>query len=213
MGQVSRTWSFSGPNNLLRPDGISIYGIMLNFAAVAVQLAALDIAHVAASQTGFGIAGIVGRIASGWLLDRFPGYLVALVTTLLSFVSLSLFAISNSFALFAIAATLLGVCSGSESNFMPFFAGKQFGLRSVSKVLGWFMFAFFAGAMAGPAVFAEAGGALRSYAPVLWALAAIQVVVIWLYWSMRAFNEYDHGAEVSKERRDVRIEMSQADSL
>lgn len=206
--EILKTWVFWALIACFALSGFTFYAIILNIGAVVAQIAAMDIGHVAIMQTVLGLSAIPGRIASGYFLDRMRGYLVAVSVTLLTVVALLLYVISRSFASFTIAALLLGFSGGSENNLMPFFAGRIFGLKSVSKVYGWFLLSFFVGALIGPMAFAEVGALLHSYLPGLWGLAAIQIIITWLFYSMRSWRDHDENTNAKANDPNFQIQTA-----
>jgi len=59
---------------------------------------------------------------------------------------------------------------------MPFLAARHFGARGVSRIFGWFLFAFFLGASVGPVAFAQLTAVYNGSATPLLMLAALQIL-------------------------------------
>ncbi len=118
-----------------------------------------------------GGSSLLGRIAVGWLLDRFFGARVALVVNLTTAAGIFLLARANSFAAGCLAAALVGVGAGGEAAITPYLLTRYFGLRAFSTLYGltWTFYAA-AGAI-GPVLLGRSFDLTGSYASLLVALA------------------------------------------
>lgn len=119
---------------------------------------------------------LLGRLVTGYLLDRYSGPRVSfllLVGVAAGIVVLSK-AASTSGAL--IAAALIGLGLGGEADVTPYLLTRYFGLRSFSTLYGltWTAYAF-AGA-AGPVIMGRVFDATGSYEPLLLILS-VQTLV------------------------------------
>jgi sugar phosphate permease len=182
LGQIIRRpvfWTLSVAFSII---GFSAYSIGANLAPIFAELAGLDLGKVAQLQSLLGICVIPGRLLTGMALDRFPAHVVAIIVVALNALALALLVSFSDFTIFLVAMAILGFCSGGESNLMPFMAGRIFGVGSVSRVFGWFLFAFFIGALTGPLVLAKSAAQTGSYIAPLLGLLAAQIVIIALFW-------------------------------
>ena len=118
-----------------------------------------------------GGSSVLGRIGTGWLLDRFFGARVAFVVSLITALGILLLATANSFAAASIAAALIGVGAGGEAAITPYLLTRYFGLRAFSTLYGltWTFYAV-AGAT-GPVILGRAFDVTGSYASLLVVLA------------------------------------------
>jgi predicted MFS family arabinose efflux permease len=92
-----------------------------------------------------GIAALVGRIASGWCVDRYHGPYVASVFFSLPMIGILFFAIGAGEPWPLLGAMLCGVALGGEIDLMGFLVSRYFGLKAYGKIYGT-MFGIFAGA-------------------------------------------------------------------
>jgi MFS family permease len=94
--------------------------------------------------------GAVGRVTTGYLLDRLPPRLVA--TSYFLTVVLGLLAAlgSSDERLALVFAALVGLGFGAESDIMPYLTARYFGLKSFGEIYGWIFGAFAFGAVLGP---------------------------------------------------------------
>jgi MFS family permease len=137
------------------------------------------ITHLSALLTDRGItpgdaalcASVLGRIGTGWLLDRFFGARVALVVNLVTAAGVVQLARAHSFAAGALAGALLGIGAGGEAAITPYLLTRYFGLRAFSTLYG-FTWTFYAAAGAiGPVILGRAFDSTGSYSSLLVVLA------------------------------------------
>jgi MFS family permease len=125
----------------------------------------------AIALSAMGGASLLGRLVTGWLLDRFFAGRVSFV--LLAIAALGAFVLSGakSLALGVLAAVLIGFGMGGEADVTPYLLSRYFGLRSFTTLYGltWTAYAF-AGAI-GPMMMGKAFDATGSYEALLVALA------------------------------------------
>jgi len=114
---------------------------------------------------------VLGRIGTGWLLDRFFGAFVALVVNLATAGGIILLAHAGSFRAGAVAAALIGIGAGGEAAITPYLLTRYFGLRAFSTLYGvtWTFYAV-AGAT-GPVILGRAYDSTGSYTSLLTLLA------------------------------------------
>jgi len=79
----------------------------------------------------------LGRVGTGWLLDRFFGARVALVVNLITAAGVVVQARANGLAAGALAAALLGIGAGGEAAITPYLLTRYFGLRAFSTLYGF----------------------------------------------------------------------------
>jgi predicted MFS family arabinose efflux permease len=124
-----------------------------------------------------GAASLIGRLLTGWLLDRLPGGRVAF--GLLATAALGTFLLASASSLTAgvTAAAMIGLGMGGEADVTPYLLTRYFGLRSFSMLYGltWTFYAV-AGA-AGPVLMGRAFDMTGSYEALLTRLALATVAV------------------------------------
>ena len=143
---------------------------LLTDRGVTAQGAALAV-------SAMGGASLLGRLATGWLLDRFFAARVAFSLLAAAAAGTLLLAIADSLALGVLAAALIGVGMGGESDVTPYLLSRYFGLRAFSVLYGltWTAYAI-AGAI-GPILMGRAFDVTGSYAALLPVLAGIIMTV------------------------------------
>jgi MFS family permease len=157
---------------ILFASSISMNGAITHLSALLTDrgVTARDAALCASILGG---SSLLGRIGTGWLLDRFFGPHVALANNLLTALGIFLLARATGFAAGGFAAALIGIGAGGEAATTPYLLTRYFGIRAFSTLYGltWTFYAA-AGAI-GPVILGRAFDATGSYSSLLSMLAAI----------------------------------------
>jgi MFS family permease len=116
--------------------------------------------------SGVGVALILGRVLSGWCLDRMWGPYVAVTFFVLPMIGIALLATGAAGVVPYVGAVALGLGIGAEVDLMAFFTSRYFGARNYAKIYGT-MFGIFAfGVGIGPALSGGSFDLFRSYTPI-----------------------------------------------
>lgn len=119
-------------------------------------------AIVLASLIGYSV--MVGRIAGGYLIDRFWAPMIALFLLILPAISCYLLMQpSYTFMVAAIAILLIGLAAGAEQDLMAFLVARYFGMKSYGVIYGCMYGAFALGAGMGPYIFGRAFATTGTY--------------------------------------------------
>jgi MFS family permease len=125
--------------------GASVHACVLHTAAILTDRGST--AQVAALATSFvGAALLIGRVVSGYLLDRFFGPRIAAVFFGGVAIGIALLWIGNSRELGFAGALLVGLGMGAEVDIIAYLTSRYFGLRAFGEIYGY---AFGAFALAG----------------------------------------------------------------
>jgi MFS family permease len=139
---------------------------MLNDRGIPASGAAL-------AASAMGAAILVGRLITGWLLDRFFAPRVS--TMLLVVAALGAFLLAHAATVGSglLGASLIGFGMGGEGDVTPYLLVRYFGVRAFSTLYGltWTAYAI-AGAI-GPVIMGRAFDATGSYSALLVQLAAL----------------------------------------
>ena len=132
--------------------------------------------HAALSVSAMGGASLVGRLVTGWLLDRFAAARVS--TTMLVIVALGTFllAAAHSLAAGIVAAACIGFGSGGEVDVVPYLLSRYFGLQSLSTLYGLNWTAWGLAGAAGPILLGRAFDASGSYGSALFQLGLLTLI-------------------------------------
>jgi MFS family permease len=149
------------------------------------------IAHLAALLTDRGVsagggalalsamggASLAGRVATGWLLDRFFAARVSFGLLAAAALGTFLLAGASSIEIGILAAVLIGFGMGGEADVTPYLLSRYFGLRSFSMLYGltWTFYAV-AGAI-GPILMGRAFDATGSYDALLTRLGIVTLAM------------------------------------
>ena len=98
----------------------------------------------------FGAATIVGRVGNGLLVDRFFAPYVAAAAFAGAAVGLGLLWGGSTGPVVFVAAVLIGLALGAESDIMPYLVSRYFGIRAMGTLYGIIFSAYTLGAAAGP---------------------------------------------------------------
>lgn len=98
-----------------------------------------------------GVAVILGRVTTGYLVDRFhPPYVAGFFLSMPIVGCLLLSGEPGSVWLVILAAVTVGIAAGSEVDLVPFLTARYFGLKAYGKIYGWIFVFFYAGVGVGP---------------------------------------------------------------
>jgi len=134
-------------------------------------------AGAALAVSAMGAAGLVGRLGTGVLLDRFAGGRVWFGLLTIAALGTLLLARAQSLTAGIVAASLIGLGMGGEADVTPYLLSRYFGLRAFSMLYGltWTFYAI-AGAI-GPVLMGRAFDLTGSYETLLLQLAAVTLGV------------------------------------
>lgn len=120
-----------------------------------------------------GLSTMVGRLLSGYLVDRIFAPFVAAFFFLLPCLGIYLLGSTISPVLGIIS---LGLASGTEIDMIGFLTSRYFGMKRFGQLYGY-LFAFFVvGSAIGPAMMGLSFERLHSYQPALWTFGAFMIV-------------------------------------
>jgi MFS family permease len=185
--------------------------IVLFFSSIAQNGALTHIAAlltdrgVSAGSAAFavsamGAASLIGRLLTGWLLDRFVAARVSFVMLSFAAGGTLLLASAQSSAAGIGAAMLIGLGMGGEADVTPYMLARYFGLRAFSTLYGFTYTAYAIAGGIGPLLMGKAFDTTGSYATLLTQLALVTFVVASLMLLMPAAPA---GAEAPALRRVI----------
>ena len=127
----------------------------------------ISAATAALAVSVLGAATLLGRLITGWLLDRFFAPRVALCLLAAAAGGTFLLAGAHSAPVGFLAAALIGLGMGGEADVTPYLISRYFGLKSFSTLYGlsWTVYAI-AGAV-GPVIMGRAFDLTASYEVLL----------------------------------------------
>jgi MFS family permease len=134
-------------------------------------------ADAAAILSMVGLSVIFGRIATGFLLDRFwaPG-VAAILMCMPAISCFLLISDSITYTEAVIATVLIGLAAGAEFDIIAYLASRYFGMKSYSKIYSFLFMAFSIGAAVAPGIYGLAFDQSGSYNLALIISAALFVI-------------------------------------
>jgi MFS family permease len=170
--QGMRTFAFWIIVAVLFVSSISMNGAITHLSALLTDrgITPRDAALCASILGG---SSVLGRIGTGWLLDRFFGARVAFGVSLVTAAGIFLLARANSFAAGSFAAALIGVGAGGEAAITPYLLTRYFGLRAFSTLYGLTWTFYAAAGATGPVILGRAFDSTGSYTSLLVILAGV----------------------------------------
>ena len=160
-----RQWLFWALTIAFFLDVVAINGTITHIVALLTDRG-VPLQLATGTLSGVGLALLLGRILSGWCLDRFWGPYVAAVFFVLPMVGIAILASGAAGAAPLVGAVLCGLGIGAEVDLMAFFVSRYFGLREYAKIYGT-MFAIFSfGVGIGPVLSGASFDMFRSYTPI-----------------------------------------------
>jgi MFS family permease len=137
-------------------------GITAQRAAIALSL--------------LGIANLIGRLGTGWLLDRFPAVFVVILSFAAITLGIAILMTGVSGWSACLAAALIGFGYGAETSATPYLIGVYFGLRSFGEIYSYLFITVPLGGALGPALMGLGFDRTGSYQQAL-SLCLFAVVV------------------------------------
>jgi MFS family permease len=134
--------------------------------------------------SAMGGASLVGRLLTGWLLDRFFAARVAFMLLALAAAGTLLLSSAHSLPMGALAATLIGLGMGGEADVTPYILSRYFGLRSFSVLYGLTWTAYACAGAIGPILMGKAFDTTGSYESLLAILGLATLGAAGLMWLM-----------------------------
>ena len=139
-------------------------GLVTNLAAMLTEHGVtVTVAALALSVRGG--AGILGRLCTGFLIDRFPAQRIQTAILLISAAGTFLLAFSGTSAMALVGAALLGIGLGSEADVAPYLLARYFGRKHFSVLYGLTWTAYAIGGATGPMVVGRFYDRAGSYQP------------------------------------------------
>ena len=131
-----------------------------------------------------GIAAIVGRICSGFLLDRIFASYVAMIFFGIPLIGIVLLASGAGGIVPFLAVICLGLGLGAEIDTMGYMTSRYFGLRWFGESYGYIFGLFALGSGFGPLIWDLVFDATKNYSMALWASAGSLVLAALLVLSL-----------------------------
>ncbi len=155
--------------------GASVHACVIHLVPMLTDHG-ISIERAAFAASLLGVALLIGRVFSGYFLDRFFGPYVAILLFIGVAVGISLLWAGVGGNLALVAAFLVGLGMGAEADIIAYLTSRYFGLRSFGEIYGYLFATFTLAGALGPVLMGVGFDHLGSYrAPLLFFLAATLV--------------------------------------
>lgn len=191
LGQAARQWRFWAMMLSILLVALGIGGLFINFQPMLIDKG-FDPKAAAQVAGAIGISIIIGRLVTGWLIDRFwaPGITLPLLA-LPAFAAWLLMQDHITTTQALIAAALVGAAAGAESDLLAFLAARYFGLKHYGRIYGVQYAAFGLASGLAPFLAGKVFDHYGSYNPALPWIAGFFVVGALLLLTMGRYPEKD----------------------
>jgi MFS family permease len=155
--------------------GASVHACVIHLVPMLTDHG-ISVERAAFASSLLGVALLIGRVFTGFFLDRFFGPYVAML--LFSGVAVGIFLLSTGTggSLALLAAFLVGLGMGAEADIIAYLTSRYFGLRSFGEIYGYLFATFTLAGALGPVLMGVGFDHLGSYrAPLLFFLVATLV--------------------------------------
>jgi MFS family permease len=183
--------------------GVALSGLSSSFVPILTD-AGMSARLATTTLTAVGIALIIGRIGSGYLLDRMFAPYVTIIFLMIPFAGILMFSVQGGALLSFMGAFLIGIGIGGELDLMAYLVSRYFGVRAFGAIYGLLTGGFFITAKGGPFLISKIYEATGSYyyallgAGALMPLAALSISRLgpYVYKPMREHAEKGQQREV-----------------
>jgi MFS family permease len=155
---------------------LGVTAIVVHFIPILTDggVSKLDAAKTTALVGAF---SVIGRLATGLLLDRFRASLIGAVAFALPALGCVLMVVTALSAAGRVAAAILiGLTIGAEIDVIVYLTARHFGLKHFGAVYGGLIVALAVGSALGPLAAARIFDIYRTYTPFLWFAVACMIV-------------------------------------
>ena len=165
-----------------------VYGVMLNLVPF-LRSQGLSLQVAVSAQASQWAVLTVGRVVTGWFMDRFFAPRVALAFLIPATFGVALLASGVSGYAIFVAVILVGLAVGAEVDVLAYLTSRYFGLKHYGLIYAIFFSIFGIATAIGPTVTAALAIKAHGYVPVLWGLVATMIVVCVSLLCYRRFPE------------------------
>lgn len=139
-------------------------------------------------QSVFGIAMMVGRLGTGYVIDRVFAPWVMIVVSLGAAVACALYGTGVTGGMVFVSACLIGLVVGAEFDVLAFMIKRYFGIVAYGRLYGVIFAVFQFGAGIGAAALPISRGQFGSYTPGLYAFGIVLVLAAAVFSRLGAYT-------------------------
>lgn len=185
VGEALRSRGFWTLAAIVFASTLALNGLIVHLSALLTDRG-LPPAHAAAVVSVVGASTLLGRVVTGWLLDRLPAPRLLLVLLAFAGTGTLLLARSDSLAMSLAGAVLAGFGTGGELDVVPYLLSRYFGIRSLSTLFGIVWSGWGLAGAIGPTLLGRAFDTTGSYEGMLTRLGVLTYGAALLAWSLPA---------------------------
>lgn len=168
---------------------LAVSGLVVHMVPLMRDLG-MDPVKAASTAAIIGVGVLVGRLLTGYLIDRFfAPYVAATLFALTAAGCLVLLYGGPGVAVFA--AALIGLSLGAEADLIAYLTARYFGMAHYAKVYGYIYSMFALGAAAGPALAGAAYDLNRNYTMAIWGVIALLLLASFSISRLPKFDQHE----------------------
>ncbi len=177
--------------------GMVSSGVVVHQVRILID-AGISAREAAGMQSVLGVALIVGRVSTGWLLDRVKASVIMALVCLAAALSAGLLAAGAPFGTAALCAALMGFVIGAEFDVLGFLIPRYFGRRSFGVLYGTIYAVFQVAAATTIGLLGWWRGSYGSYFVGLCVIAAVLVIAAVVFGCLGRYRFLPIGAPSSE---------------
>jgi cyanate permease len=191
-----QTWTFWLMVSAFFFVSVSFHGCIIHLVPMLTDrgLSAQE-AALGASLLGGGI--LLGRVATGYLLDCFFASLVAVCFFGATTLGVTLLWSGADGNLAYLAAVLVGLGQGAELDLMPYLVSRYFGLCAFGEIYGYAFAVFALGGVVGPLLMGMGFDATGSYQLILGVFAVTTLIAAGLMTRLGPYRVWEPAVEAA----------------
>jgi len=171
--------------------GASVHACVVHMAPLLSDAGASP-QRVALIITFLGMALLLGRLGTGFFLDRFFAPRVAMIVYIATACGIALLRVSATSGFIYFAAFLVGLGMGAEVDILAYLISRYFGMHSFGELYGYGFAAFALAGALGPWLMGLSFDHYGSYSAILVALVLITLAAVALLAKLGPYRYY-HG--------------------
>jgi MFS family permease len=173
--------------------GASVQGCVVHLVALLTDRG-VTLQTAALGSSLLGAAVLIGRVGTGYLLDRFFAPYLAAILFGGAAVGIGLLWMSHATAMALVGAFLIGLGLGAELDIIAYLISRYFGLRSFGEIYGSAVSAFLLAGALGPLLMGAGFDLTGSYRTPLAAFFTLTVIATVLMTRMGPYRYHAHQA-------------------
>lgn len=182
-----------GAANLILPlvgSGVSLHMVPI------VTEAGLDTSTAAKIAATAGIAGLAGKIVTGWLLDRFQGNLIPVLSFAIAALGYFLFLnLLDSTAALTLGAMILGYASGAGFQVTTYLISRYAGMRAFGTIFGLIGSVMMLGSAIGPTIAGFVYDQTGGYAALLMTAIPVALLAALMFVGLGPYPKFASGPD------------------